>query len=1218
MSKRFIVNNKSGTTQLLINYWHIFVLLFLIVGCLDDSPTSTEAKDTTAPQSPANVIAETGDKSVLIAWNKGDENDLNGYNIYRKSQSNAIYTKINSSLIPKSTNPSYLDTSGLVNGTTYFYVVTAVDDSGNESDNSVEVSAVPGIKTGSLSVASIPSGAKILINSVFTGEVTPYTFSGYPVGEYVVSVSLDDYSSPDSKTVSVASGETSQVSFSLSQQVGSYSVTSSPSGASIVVDGVDTGQVTPYTFSDIPVGSYSVAVVLDGYGGGDSRQVMVADGEPSTVEFSLSQDVGGILVTSAPSGAEIFIDGETTGQKTPHTFTDYPPGEYTVSVSLDGYAVVVPQSVTVVGGQESSVEFTLSQSVGGFQVTSSPSGASIVVDGVDTGQVTPYTFSDIPVGSYSVAVVLDGYGGGDSRQVTVADGEPSTVEFSLSQDVGGILVMSVPSGAEIFIDGETTGQKTPHTFTDYPPGEYTVSVSLDGYAVVVPQSVTVVGGQESSVEFTLSQSVGGFRVTSSPSGASIVVDGVDTGQVTPYTFSDIPVGSYSVAVVLDGYGGGDSRQVTVADGEPSTVEFSLSQDVGGILVMSVPSGADILIDGEATGHVTPHTFSDYAVGEYTVSVSLVGYAAVVPQSVTVSSGLESSVEFTLSQSVGGFRVTSSPSGASIIVDGVDTGQVTPFTFSDIPVGSYSVAVVLDGYGGGDSRQVTVADGEPSTVEFSLSQDVGSILVTSAPSGAEIFIDGEATGHVTPHTFSDYPVGEYTVSVSLVGYAAVVPQSVTVSSGQESSVEFTLSQSVGGFQVTSSPSGASIVVDGVDTGQVTPYTFSDIPVGSYSVAVVLDGYGGGDARQVTVTDGQPSKVEFSLSQRVGSFTVSSSPSGADIIVNGVNTGQVTPHTFNNQPIGSYSVSVDLEGYGGGDAQQIVVSEVGTKTVSFSLSRQLGNLQISSSPSGASIFLDGVDTGQVTPYTFSDIPVGTYNVAVVIDGYGGGDTRQVTVGDGDTETVPFSLSQQVGSFQVTSSPSGAAIFLDGVDTGRVTPYTFNNQPIGSYSVSVDLEGYGGGYSQQVVVSEGGTKNVSFSLVQLLGSIKVTSSLVGAKIFLDGVDTGFVTPYTFRDIPVGSYSVDVSFSCYSSGGSQAVVVSSGEIKTAEFSLVQLTYTISGTISGASGVTVTLSGDASDSQSVNSGGRYSFTVGCGGNYTVTPSKAGYTFSLSSKSFKM
>lgn len=57
-------------------------------------------------------------------------------------------------------------------------------------------------------------------------------------------------------------------------------------------------------------------------------------------------------------------------------------------------------------------------------------------------------------------------------------------------------------------------------------------------------------------------------------------------------------------------------------------------------------------------------------------------------------------------------------------------------------------------------------------------------------------------------------------------------------------------------------------------------------------------------------------------------------------------------------------------------------------------------------------------------------------------------------------------------------------------------------------------------------------------------------------------------------------------------------------------VTYSVSGTVTGAAGVTVNLTGDATATTTVaTDGGTYSFTGLAVGNYTVTPVKAGYTF---------
>ena len=94
--------------------------------------------DTTPPNAPGGLTAGGGDQQITLAWNTNGESDLAGYNVYRSQVSGSGYAKVNGALL---TTPAF-DDSGLTANTTYFYVVTAVDTSGNESNNSTEASAV--------------------------------------------------------------------------------------------------------------------------------------------------------------------------------------------------------------------------------------------------------------------------------------------------------------------------------------------------------------------------------------------------------------------------------------------------------------------------------------------------------------------------------------------------------------------------------------------------------------------------------------------------------------------------------------------------------------------------------------------------------------------------------------------------------------------------------------------------------------------------------------------------------------------------------------------------------------------------------------------------------------------------------------------------------------------------------------------------------------------
>jgi hypothetical protein len=89
---------------------------------------------------PANLTAVPGDRSVSLDWDDNTEPGLKGYNVYRSTESGTGYTQLNIEPVSES---EYAD-SNLTNGTTYYYIVTAVNLSDLESEESSEVEAIPG------------------------------------------------------------------------------------------------------------------------------------------------------------------------------------------------------------------------------------------------------------------------------------------------------------------------------------------------------------------------------------------------------------------------------------------------------------------------------------------------------------------------------------------------------------------------------------------------------------------------------------------------------------------------------------------------------------------------------------------------------------------------------------------------------------------------------------------------------------------------------------------------------------------------------------------------------------------------------------------------------------------------------------------------------------------------------------------------------------------
>ncbi len=95
----------------------------------------------TAAPSGLNVTNE-GNAQVSLAWNSVSGSA--GYNVYRSPLSGGGWIKANTGPV---TGTSFTD-SNLRNAQTYYYVVTSLDNAGNESAYSNEVNALPHLTIG--------------------------------------------------------------------------------------------------------------------------------------------------------------------------------------------------------------------------------------------------------------------------------------------------------------------------------------------------------------------------------------------------------------------------------------------------------------------------------------------------------------------------------------------------------------------------------------------------------------------------------------------------------------------------------------------------------------------------------------------------------------------------------------------------------------------------------------------------------------------------------------------------------------------------------------------------------------------------------------------------------------------------------------------------------------------------------------------------------------
>jgi hypothetical protein len=136
---------------------------------------------------------------------------------------------------------------------------------------------------------------------------------------------------------------------------------------------------------------------------------------------------------------------------------------------------------------------------------------------------------------------------------------------------GELIVVSLTTDATVEVNGKVIGQIPVEPYA-LRPGRHTVRVTKRGFAPVT-QDFEVAPGATVELEIDLLPVAGLLSIVSTPSGASVKVDGKVLG-VTPLD-TDVPAGTRLFSVTLPGYTE-DTRQVEVAAAVPLTLNFKLN------------------------------------------------------------------------------------------------------------------------------------------------------------------------------------------------------------------------------------------------------------------------------------------------------------------------------------------------------------------------------------------------------------------------------------------------------------------------------------------------------------------------------------------------------------------------------------------------------------------------------------------------------------------
>jgi formylglycine-generating enzyme required for sulfatase activity len=331
-----------------------------------------------------------------------------------------------------------------------------------------------------------------------------------------------------------------------------------------------------------------------------------------------------VAIRFTPDDAQLYINNRLTAKASTYSL---PLGQHTLRIQKEGFQPV--ERTITVNQQNIFFEFTLErQPDAGVQISSSPSGATVYLDGVNLGQ-TPVAVFYKP-GTYPIRIVKEGYVTIENQTLEITLPQ-TTKSYTLEENVG-YLTVNTHSGAGVYFNGEAVSNTKN---VKLPPQLVRVKVTMPK-AEPLEQQVVLKRNDRITLDMFPTVQTATLQIAVTPFDANIELTG-DAGE--KYTakgmkvFEDIPVGTYTIKVTAGGHqtaqetitlrqGSRETRSIRLSESAPAaaTTDYGIEMVFvkGGTFTMgcTAEQGSDCYSDENPAHQVT---VSDFYMGKYEVT-----------------------------------------------------------------------------------------------------------------------------------------------------------------------------------------------------------------------------------------------------------------------------------------------------------------------------------------------------------------------------------------------------------------------------------------------------------------------------------------------------------------------------------------------------------------------------------------------------------------------
>jgi hypothetical protein len=269
--------------------------------------------------------------------------------------------------------------------------------------------------------------------------------------------------------------------------------------------------------------------------------------------------------------------------------------------------------------------------------------------------------------------------------------------------------------------------------------------------------------------------------------------------------------------------------------------------MGTLLVQTSQAGVEVLIDGRRSG-ITPLTV-ELKPGRYTLEMRSNGATKVMP--VEISPGVQTtqSIKWPRVARFGTLKVTTTPAGARILVDGTYRG-VAPLTLDEVVVGPHTV--VAESPSGVVKNQVQVEENDVAELEVGI---FSGWVTVFAPVEVRVFDEGRFLGTSLDGRLL-ISAGPHDLELVNKRLGFRTTRRVEIEPGKHTAVSI---DAPDGTIVIEAPDGTEVLVDGQPAGTM-PIEKVTAPIGTREVVLRHPSIG---QRHVTVTVGADVPARVSL-------------------------------------------------------------------------------------------------------------------------------------------------------------------------------------------------------------------------------------------------------------------------------------------------------------------------------------------------------------------